>query len=185
MIAIIVAIAIVVLPLLYIVVQYNSITRRRNQIENAISSLDSLFIQRADLIPNLVETVKQYANFEKETLTKIAELRRPKTIGDITENDNPYVQADEATVSLKSFMLQAEAYPDLKSSTQFTYLQRQLTDCEEQIAAGRRYLSASITDYNDKIVVFPSNLIASLFGLKKYQWEYATKEQREAVKVKF
>ena len=82
--------AVVVLLLLYIAGVFNGISKRRNQIENAISSLDALFIQRAELIPNLIETAKQYMAFEKETLTKIAELRKPINLSDITESDNPY-----------------------------------------------------------------------------------------------
>ena len=84
--------AVVVLLLLYIAGVFNGISKRRNQIENAISSLDALFIQRAELIPNLIETAKQYMAFEKETLTKIAELRKPINLSDITESDNPYKQ---------------------------------------------------------------------------------------------
>ena len=80
-------------------------------------------------------------------------------------------------------MLQAEAYPELRANSQFVQLQHALSDCEEQLAAGRRYLSASITDYNDRIVVFPSNVIASLFGFKKYEWQYATEAQRQNVDV--
>ncbi|WP_315062714.1 LemA family protein [Capnocytophaga leadbetteri] len=176
--------AVVVLLLLYIAGVFNGINKRRNQIENAISSLDALFIQRAELIPNLIETAKQYMAFEKETLTKIAELRKPINLSDITESDNPYAGTDSTGVALKAFMLQAEAYPELESNQQFNYLQRQLTECEEQLSAGRRFLSASITDYNDAIVVFPKNLIANAFGFKKYQWQYATTEQRKAVDAK-
>ncbi|WP_315021472.1 LemA family protein [Capnocytophaga leadbetteri] len=176
--------AVVVLLLLYIAGVFNGISKRRNQIENAISSLDALFIQRAELIPNLIETAKQYMAFEKETLTKIAELRKPINLSDITESDNPYAGTDSTGVALKAFMLQAEAYPELESNQQFNYLQRQLTECEEQLSAGRRFLSASITDYNDAIVVFPKNLMANVFGFKKYQWQYATTEQRKAVDAK-
>ena len=108
--------AVVVLLLLYIAGVFNGISKRRNQIENAISSLDALFIQRAELIPNLIETAKQYMAFEKETLTKIAELRKPINLSDITESDNPYAGTDSTGVALKAFMLQAEAYPELESN---------------------------------------------------------------------
>ncbi len=101
--------AVVVLLLLYIAGVFNGISKRRNQIENAISSLDALFIQRAELIPNLIETAKQYMAFEKETLTKIAELRKPINLSNITESDNPYAGTDSTGVALKAFMLQAEA----------------------------------------------------------------------------
>lgn len=164
--------------LLYIISLYNKLSTKKNQIQNAISSLDALFIQRADLIPNLIVTVKQYVTFEKETLERITELRRP---ANPTKNENPYVQQEEGSSTLKQIMIQVENYPELKANQQFNQLQHAFKDCEEQIAAGRRFLSASITDYNDSVVVFPSNLIATIFGFKNHQWQYATEIQRTAI----
>ena len=83
-----------------------------------------------------------------------------------------------------NIMARAESYPELKASAQFVQLQRAFTECEEQLSAGRRYLSASITDYNDAMVTFPSNVIAAIFGFSKYQWQYATAKQRTAVDAK-
>ena len=156
-------IAVGVLLLIFVIAAFNSLSKRRNQIENAISSLDALFIQRSDLIPNLIATTKEYMAYEQDTLRQITELRRPVQP---TLAENPYLQPDE-----------------LRANSQFVQLQHALSDCEEQLAAGRRYLSASITDYNDRIVVFPSNVIASLFGFKKYEWQYATEAQRQNVDV--
>ena len=169
-----------VLVVLYVVMAFNRLSTRRNQIQNAISSLDSLFIQRAELIPNLIETTKQYMQYEQETLTQITELRSPT----VTEKQNPYLQPEQGKKVLMNFMARAEEYPELKANTQFIQLQRAFSDCEEQISAGRRYLSASITDYNDAIVTFPSNIISRLFGFTKYQWQYATEKQRQAIDAK-
>lgn len=166
--------------LLYIISLYNKLSTKKNQIQNAISSLDALFIQRADLIPNLIATVKQYVTFEKETLEKITELRKP---ANPTKDENPYVKQEEGSSTLKQIMVQVENYPELKANQQFNQLQHAFKDCEEQIAAGRRFLSASITDYNDSIVVFPSNQVAKVFGFKKYEWQYATEMQRTAPDV--
>lgn len=171
-------IGIVVILLIYFINLYNRLSTRKNQIQNAISSLDSLFIQRADLIPNLIVTIKQYVAFEKETFEKITALRQ-KAVP--TPSENPYLQSEEGSSSLKQIMIQVENYPELKSSQQFSQLQYAFNDCEEQIAAGRRYLSASITDYNDSIVMFPSNIIGKIFGFNSYKWEYATETQRKAV----
>ena len=173
-------IAVGVLLLICVIAAFNSLSKRRNQIENAISSLDALFIQRSDLIPNLIATTKEYMAYEQDTLRQITELRRPVQP---TTAENPYLQPDEASTTIRNIMLQAEAYPELRANSQFVQLQHALSDCEEQLAAGRRYLSASITDYNDRIVVFPSNVIASLFGFKKYEWQYATEAQRQNVDV--
>ena len=169
-----------VLVVLYVVMAFNRLSTRRNQIQNAISSLDSLFIQRAELIPNLIETTKQYMQYEQETLTQNTELRSPT----VTEKQNPYLQPEQGKKVLMNFMARAEEYPELKANTQFIQLQRAFSDCEEQISAGRRYLSASITNYNDAIVTFPSNIISGLFGFTKYQWQYATEKQRQAIDAK-
>ncbi|MEC4113991.1 LemA family protein [Myroides pelagicus] len=156
---------------------YNSLAKRKNQIQNAISSLDALFMQRADLIPNLVATVKKYMSFEQDLLEKITSLRSQVVA---TAVDNPYLNPEEASAALKQLLVQVENYPELKSNAQFSQLNYAFMDCEEQIAAGRRFLSASITSYNNAVVVFPSNLIANLFGFKKYEWVYATEEQKAA-----
>lgn len=168
-------IGVVVLILLYIIMLYNQLSTKKNQIQNAISSLDALFIQRADLIPNLIATVKQYVAFEKETLEKITALRKP---ANPTKSENPYLQSEEGSSSLKQIMVQVENYPELKASQQFSQLQYSFNECEEQISAGRRFLSASITDYNDSVVVFPSNVLAKTFGFNTQKWEYATENQR-------
>ena len=166
--------------LLYIILVFNKIAKRKNQIQNAISSLDSLFIQRADLIPNLIETTKQYMQYEQETLAQITELRTPV----VTGKQNPYLQPEKGNKMLMNIMARAEEYPELKANRQFLQLNQAFTECEEQLAAGRRYLSASITDYNDAIVTFPANLLAGLFGFTTYQWQYATQKQREAIDAK-
>lgn len=163
---------------LYAISLYNKLsTKRKNQIQNAISSLDALFIQRADLIPNVIATVRQYVAFERETLEKITELRKPASP---TKAENPYLQSEEGSQALKQIMIQVEDYPELKANQQFSQLQYAFNECEDRISAGRRFLSASITDYNDGVVVFPSNIVAKAFGFANYQWQYATETQRTA-----
>lgn len=161
---------------LYIIGLYNGLVRRRNQIENAISSTDSFFIRRSDLIPNLVAAVKQHMNFEQETLARIVALRELKTTGD------PNVE-QEGMKELNKLKIEVENYPELQSSIHFKELMRNLNEVEEQIAAGRRYISASITDYNDAIVTFPGNLIATVGGFRKYEWQYTTDNKRANVDV--
>jgi LemA protein len=157
---------------------YNSLNRKRNQIENAKSSLDALFIKRNDLIPNLIEITMQYTRYEKETLDKITQLRRmPQTPTD-------YQQTDELSKIVKTLILQAENYPALQAHTQFTNLQYSWNEAEEQIAAGRRYLSASITQYNNAVKVFPSNIIAGMFHFSFHEWERASDDQRKAINAK-
>jgi len=174
MMILIIGAAVIVLLLVYISL-FNTLKRKRNQIENAFSVLDALFIKRSDLIPNLITVAKQYMEFEKETLMKITEQRSP------LRTSQEYIKEGEIDKIMKQFMIQVENYPDLKANQQFLNLQYNFTECEEQIAAGRRYLSASITDYNDSVVTFPGNIVAGIIGMKTHQWERATESQRENV----
>ncbi|MDO6490183.1 MULTISPECIES: LemA family protein [unclassified Cellulophaga] len=168
-----VVLAVIVITIISI---FNKMTRAKNQIENSISSLDASYIKRSDLIPNLVETVKQYMTYEKGTLEKITALRSSKS------NSDPAIEK-EGSQALKNLMIQVENYPELKANSQFTNLQYSWNESEEQIAAGRRYISTSITHYNNSISTFPANTVAKLFGFKSYQWQYATKEQQENIKA--
>jgi len=171
---IITAAAIIVCLFIYISL-FNTLKVKRNQIENAFSVLDALFIKRSDLIPNLISVAKKYMEFEKETLMKITEQRSP------SRASQEYVREGETDQIMKQFMLQVENYPDLKSNQQFLNLQYSFNECEEQIAAGRRYLSASITDYNDSVSTFPGNIVAGMCGMKMHEWERAADTQRQNV----
>ncbi len=163
-----------IIPLIILIIFYNQLTQKRNQIENAISSTDALFIKRSDLIPNLIATVKKYMQFEGDTLEKITALRNLKS------NSNPQIE-QQAQQALKGLMVQVENYPELKASANFRDLQHSMNEIEEQISAGRRYISSSITEYNNKVMQFPNNIVAGLFGFKKYEWEYAKTTQKENV----
>lgn len=173
---VIIAIVILLILILVYISSFNTLNKRKNQIDNAFSSLDALFIKRNDLIPNLIATVKQYMQFERETLEKVTKLRTP-----VNRSSEEYVKDSEADKIMKQIMIQAENYPDLKASQQFTNLQYSFNECEEQIAAGRRYLSASITDYNNAVTTFPGNVVAGISGFKKHEWERATESQRQNV----
>ncbi len=178
MLATIIYIGIPVLILFFLIAQYNKLKTTRNQIENAKSSLDALFIKRVDLIPNLVTVTKQYMNYESDLLNKLTQLRQQKA------TDIDYQKDGELSALMKQLMVQVENYPELKASEQFTNLQYSWNEVEEQISAGRRYLSASITQYNNAVQVFPSNVIAGMFNFKVHEWERATDEQRKALDAK-
>lgn len=173
-----VVLILVVIFLLVIVYisSYNKLKKRKNQIDNAFSVLDALFIKRNDLIPNLVATVKQYMGFERDVLEKITNLRTPAN-----HSSEEYVKDGEVDKMMKQIMVQVENYPQLKANQQFIHLQQSFNECEEQIAAGRRYLSASITDYNDAVSMFPSNVVAGMSGMRRHEWERATESQRQNV----
>lgn len=169
---IIIAVCVIVVGIL--ISKFNALSKNKNQIENSISSLDAIFIKRADLIPNLVTLVKKYMTFEEGALEKITAMR--------TVNSKSSTQLEkEGNDAMKSLMVQVENYPDLKASSQFSNLQYSWNEIEEQISAGRRYVSSSITVYNNSITTFPSNIVSNLFGFKQYDWQYATEEKRQSL----
>lgn len=156
---------------------FNKIKTSRNQIDNALSSLDALLIKRHDLIPNLITLLKQYMSYEKDTLEKIVQLRMQK----IPAPKSEYTQDSELNKTMKNLMVQVENYPGLKANSQFLNLQFSWNEAEEQIAAGRRFVAASITGYNDIITTFPGNIIAGMNGAEKYDWQRATSEQKQNI----
>ncbi|MCD8177697.1 MAG: LemA family protein [Tannerellaceae bacterium] len=170
---------VVLLIFMVYISNYNSIKRNRDQIENAKSSLDALFIKRNELIPNLVAVLEQYTQYEKGILEQITALRQS-----VSNNPKDYQKDDDTDRILKKLMVQVENYPDLKANQQFNTLQYSINECEEQIAAGRRYLSSSITIYNNSVTTFPGNIIAGMSGMPVHEWERATAEQREKIDVK-
>lgn len=175
--------AIVLLPLLFLVLAYNSLVRKRNEINNVLSSIDALLKKRYDLIPNLVATVKQYMEYEKSLLNQLTELRTKAISGSLSLQERERIDR-EISGLLRNIVVVAENYPDLKASQNFLQLQAALNEVEEQLSAARRALSAVITDYNTTIQSIPSNLIANLFGFKFYEWYQIPEEEREKPNIK-
>ncbi len=179
-IIIIVAILLVVVfPLML----YNSLVRKRNQVENVFASLDALLKKRYDLIPNLVAIVQSYMQHERETLIKITELRTKAISGNITPSESVELNNQISNI-LRSIQVQVENYPDLKASANFLNLQGSLNEVEEQISAGRRAYNAVTTDYNTAVEVFPSNLLASMMNFKRRPLFEITESERQNVDVK-
>jgi len=147
---------------------YNSLIRSRNQVDEAWSDIEVQLKRRYDLIPNLVNTVKGYAKQESDVLTKVTEART-RAMG---AQSLPEQQKDENMLSgaLKSLFAVAEAYPDLKSNTNFMQLQSDLTDTENKIQASRRFYNGTVRDFNTKLQVFPTNLFASMLGFSVRQF---------------
>jgi len=175
--------AIVLLPLLFLVLAYNSLVRKRNEINNVLSSIDALLKKRYDLIPNLVATVKQYMEYEKSLLNQLTELRTKAISGSLSLQERERIDR-EISGLLRNIVVVAENYPDLKASQNFLQLQAALNEVEEQLSAARRALSAVITDYNITIQSIPYNLIANLFGFKFYEWYQIPEEEREKPNIK-
>lgn len=157
---------VVVAILLIIIWIYNTLIVKKNQVENVFSTVDVMLKKRYDLIPNLVETVKGYVKHERETLETITQLRAKAVSGTIS-NDQKIELGDAITKLLPAIFAVAENYPDLKASTNFLNLQRNLTELEEQISAARRAFNAAVNDYNNAVEMFPTNIAASMMGYKR------------------
>ena len=179
----IILIIIVVLILIYLVSTYNSFVVLRNRVKDQWAQIDVQLKRRFDLIPNLVETVKGYASHEKDTLEAVVKARNEYLSSDTPEGK---IEAnnDLNKVVTKLFAL-AESYPELKADTNFRELQTTLTETEDKISYARQFYNDVVMKYNNKVEVFPSNIVAGMFGFKTSAYFNATEEERENVKVKF
>ncbi len=163
---------------------YNRMITLRNAIGNASGDMDVQMKMRFDLVDNLVNTVKWYADHEKTTFEEITKARTG--FMSATSPAEKDAASNMLTSSLKSLFAVSENYPELKANTNFLQLQNQLSDIENQIAASRRYYNATIKDYNDAIMTFPNNLLAGIFGFVSQTWFLITDEsQKNAPKVDF
>ena len=176
-------IVVIVLIVLYIVATYNGLVGMRNRVKDQWAQIDVQLKRRFDLIPNLVETVKGYADHEQETLKGVIEARNKFNVAKTPEEE---MQANDQLSNFvtKLFAL-SEAYPDLKANQNFMNLQSELKETEDKIASARQFYNDTVLTLNNKIEMFPSNIIASMFKFTKEPFFEANEESREAVKVKF
>ena len=180
MIAILVIIVILVVLAAIFAAMYNSLVKRRNQVDNSWSQIDVQLKRRHDLIPNLVEAVKDYMSYEQDTLTQVTEARAAAISAG---NQGPQAQAQAEnmlTDTLKSLFAVVEAYPDLKANQNVMSLQEELTATENKIAFARQFYNDSVLTYNNKIQTVPSNLIAGMFNFTARQF-FAAPEEEKAV----
>ncbi|MBZ2166695.1 LemA family protein [Methanobacterium spitsbergense] len=179
----IIILIIVLILVIYIIYQYNGLIRLRNRVKNAWSQIDVQLKRRADLIPNLVETVKGYAKHEKtvfENVTKArSSLMSAKTVKENAEANNML------TDSLKSLFAVAENYPELKASENFRQLQAQLSETEDKIAYSRQFYNDTVLMFNNKVQMFPSNILASLFHFTEAEYFEIAESDRAVPEVKF
>ena len=176
--------AIVVILVIAVIAMYNSLVQARIKVDNAWSQIDVQLQRRFDLIPNFVETVKGYMTHEKETFEKITNLRsswsETQTVAEKANLDN------ELSTALKTIMAVAENYPDLKANQNFSELSEELRNTENKISFSRQFYNDTVTMYNTKLEVFPSNIIANIFKFKARDLFTAdSDEARKNVKVSF
>lgn len=179
-----VILVIVILLVLWVIGQYNGLISLNQKVKNAWSQIDVQLQRRFDLIPNLLETVKGYMKHEGDVLTKVAELRsawaNATTVHEKSELDS------ELSQSLKTIMAVSENYPDLKASQNFSELQEELQNTENKISFSRQFYNDSVTKYNTKLKLFPTNLIAQMFNFTEEElFKVDSEEARKNVKVQF
>lgn len=182
--AIPIIVIILVVICIIVVSMYNNLVSLRQRVQNAWSQIDVQLKRRFDLIPNLQETVKGYMAHESETFSKIAELRTAwassNTVAEKAEISN------QLTDALKTIMAVSENYPDLKASESFLGLQDELRNTENKIAYSRQFYNDTVTMYNTKLEIFPSNLIAKAFNFKASElFEVKDEQEKQNVKIDF
>jgi len=186
MIALWVVLGIVVIILLIIGGMYNGLVGLRNQVKNSWAQIDVQLKRRYDLIPNLVETVKGYMKHERETLEAVTNARNLAQQGASAGAGERGKLEGGLTAALSRLLAVAENYPDLKANQNFLALQEELTSTENKISFSRQYYNDSVLRFNNKTQMFPSNVIAGMFGFKSGEFfEVTEAEQRAAPKVSF
>ena len=175
-------IVLIILAILLIIILtlYNTLVKLRNKVAQAQSGIDVYLNQRFDLIPNLVECVKAYSKHEQSIFTEIASLRAAHQ-----QQPNNLNNSENLNNKMNQLIALAENYPELKASEQYLNLQNNLTKIESQLQAARRIYNNEVTNYNNKIEVVPSNLIAHLFGFKPAKLFEIEEYKKENVNINF
>jgi len=175
---------IIVVLLLIVVGLYNSLINRKNQVENAFGTIDAMLKKRFDLIPNLVETVKQYMGYEKDTLTKIVELRNTVQQNPNMPNQERIGIENQITGLLSGIRVAVENYPELKANQNFLQLQAAWNEIEEQLSAARRTYNAAVTSYNNSVEMFPTNIMARMMNYDRKEVLKIEEAERKNVSAK-
>mgnify|MGYP000138979131 FL=1 len=174
-------IGIIVILLIYILITYNSFINSRNLVKEAFSTMDIYLKKRWDLIPNLIEVVKGYSKYENETLTKITSLRSSSY--DELTMDNKININEDLSRCLSNIFAVSENYPELKANELYTNLSNNLISIEDEIANSRKYYNGTVRNFNNKIQMFPNNILAKLFRFKEFKMFEANAEEKNNVGV--
>lgn len=179
---VIIILAIILIIALFLVGTYNSLVGKRNQITNAEGSINVMLKKRFDLIPNLVKIAKAYMDYEKSLLEKITEIRSVYDRAMTTE-DKMEANKNLSDIMTKFYAV-AENYPQLKADGAFVNLQNSFNEVEEQLSASRRFYNSAVTDYNNTVLMFPSNLVAGIMGFKEGQ-VFQIDENEKSIDIDF
>lgn len=178
-----IVLGLVALLVVWLIAVYNGLIKFRNRVDEAWSDISVQLKRRYDLIPNLINTVKGYAKHEKELFENVTKAR-----SEAMNSQDPKDSAEKENMlseTLKSLFAVSENYPDLKANENFLELQRELTDTEDKIQASRRFYNGNVRDFNTKLQVFPTNMIAGMLKFKEYDFFEIAEKEKENVEVKF
>lgn len=175
--------AVVVLPLVWVIAMYNSLVRARQYVKEAWAQIDTELRRRYDLIPNLVETVKAYAKHEQQTLEGIVEARNRAYANQAGSPADQARDENEMVGALGRLLVVAEGYPELKADRHFLELQHELANTEDRIQRVRRFYNGNVRDLNTKVQVFPTSLLAGVFGFRQAEYFEVQAAVREPVRV--
>ncbi|MGN0408144.1 MAG: LemA family protein [Bacteroides sp.] len=178
-----IVVVVLVVLFLYVAITYNSLVKLNNNVKEAFATMDVYLKKRWDLIPNLVESVKGYAAHEKDTIENVVSLRNQSY--DSLSNAGKIAANTELSGALSRLLAVAENYPDLKSNANFMQLNSELSHVEEDIANSRKYYNAVVKNYNNKVEMFPSSIVAGMFGHSQKEMFEAGSSERQNVKVEF
>ena len=176
-------IAVVVVLVIFLVSTYNNLVVLRNRVKDQWAQVDVQLKRRFDLIPNLVETVKGYAKHENSTLKEVIEARNK--FQSATTPEEEMAASGDLNKALSRLMVLTESYPELKANENFLSLQADLKDCEEKIAYARQFYNDTVLSYMNKVEMFPSNIVASMFGFKEMKYFEIAEGEKAAPKVSF
>ncbi|MGR9086885.1 MAG: LemA family protein [Gammaproteobacteria bacterium] len=169
--------------LLMTVLLYNSLIAKKNAVGNAYGTIDAMLKKRYDLLPNLLETARQYMNFEREVLSRVTELRN-RAIDPKLPSDQKIQLENQIGSAMRGIMVQVENYPELKANQNFLQLQGAWNEIEEQISAARRAYNATVLSYNNACEQFPTNLMAGLMNLELKAYIEIPDEERRNVSAR-
>ena len=174
---------VVVAIVAFVITTYNTLVRLRNKVKNAFAQIDTQLQRRFDLIPNLVETVKGFATHEKELLENVTASRSGYM--NASTNGEKMAMNNQLTAGLRSLFAVAENYPDLKANANFLKLQDELSETEDKVTYARQFYNDAVTIYNDKIQMFPGNMVAGIFGFREEELFNTDDAAKEAPRVQF
>jgi LemA protein len=167
--------------LVWLITSYNGLVKAKNKVNEAVGGIDVQLKKRHDLIPKLISVVKKHQSFEEKILTNLTQLRTKATnTHSFEEKVSVEKDLDHA---LKQFLVSVENYPDLKSNSNYLHLQRSVNEVEEQLSAVRRYYNSEVTELNNKVLTFPSRILASFFHFKTESYFETRERERQDVDI--